>query len=62
MKFQLTEPHKQLIAERASAMRHTLTPTESILWNAIRNKQLGALFKRLHQLPLVLEQIRMAIK
>ena len=46
MKFQLSAAHKQLIAERAWAMRQALTPSESTLWQAICKKQLGVTFKR----------------
>ncbi len=46
MKFQLSASHKQLIAERAWAMRQAPTPSESTLWRAICKKQLGVMFKR----------------
>jgi very-short-patch-repair endonuclease len=45
MKFQLSASHKQLIAERAWAMRQVLTPSESTLWQAICKEQLGVTFK-----------------
>jgi very-short-patch-repair endonuclease len=46
MQHQLSPARKQLIAERAWAMRHALTPSESTLWAAISCKQLGVVFKR----------------
>ena len=46
VKFQLLASHKQLIAERAWAMRQAPTPSEATLWQAICKKQLGVTFKR----------------
>jgi len=46
MKFQLSVSHKQLIAERAWAMREAPTASEEWLWRCLCGKQLGAVFKR----------------
>src|SRR5664280_807361 len=46
MKNQLSASHQRLIEERAWAMRHTLTPSESVLWEAIRGRRLGTMFRR----------------
>ncbi len=46
MHHQLSASRKQLIAERAHAMRHNLTPSEAALWRCISRKQLGVVFKR----------------
>ena len=46
MKHHLSASRKQLIAERACAMKHAQTSSEFALWQAIRRKQLGVAFKR----------------
>ena len=46
MKYQLSTSRRQLIAERACAMRHALTPSEAALWRCLSRKQLGVAFKR----------------
>jgi len=46
MKYQLSASCRQLIAERACAMRHALTPSEAALWRCLSRKQLGVAFKR----------------
>ena len=46
MKHQLSASHKQVIEERAWAMRHAPTPSEVALWRYLSGKQLGVAFKR----------------
>ena len=46
MQHRLSASRKQLIAERACAMRHAQTSSEFALWQAIRCKQLEVAFKR----------------
>ena len=50
MQHQLSPSRKQLIAERAWAMRHAPTPSERILWQRLSGKQLGVAFRR--QVPI----------
>ncbi len=45
MKYQLSASRKQLIAERAWAMRQALTPTEEKLWRCLSGKQLISLLQ-----------------
>ena len=46
MQHQLSASRRQLIAERARAMRCAQTSSEFALWQAIRRGALGAAFKR----------------
>ncbi len=46
MKHQVSASHKQLIEERAWAMRHAPTQSEAALWRCLCGKQLGVAFKR----------------
>jgi very-short-patch-repair endonuclease len=46
MKQHLSMSRQQLIAERAWVMRHALTRSESALWEAIRGRRLGTIFRR----------------
>ena len=50
MRNVLVPESSQLIRERARAMRFALTPSEQVLWRAIRGKRLGVQFRR--QVPL----------
>jgi adenine-specific DNA-methyltransferase len=47
---------KWLRIRRARALRRACTPSEARLWSAIRNRQLGAKFRRQHPLgPFILD-------
>ncbi|WP_034341916.1 endonuclease domain-containing protein [Deinococcus misasensis] len=40
-----------LQTQRARTLRHKSTPAEETLWQHLRNRQLGAKFRRQHPLP-----------
>ena len=44
MRHHLSAHQRSLVADRALAMRHAPTATESILWAALRARQLGVTF------------------
>lgn len=52
MKKEMFYGASPLIFERAKVLRNKTTPTEDILWQCLKNKQLGVKFRRQHPIAL----------